>query len=358
MQASLEYEAALCLLEGGQPQPAAEHFTQALTLEPKLTVRPVAAYYLEKLGKPVPPAAGAETESAGVATTEPAETPKLRRPIHPPRKDRPRRTSRPRRSQKDSNEVRIRRHRIGESPRRGRRGGSPTHGPSVPPVEASTSTRLSTRQTTSWKSSLDRAGRAEHRQCRDAGLHPQDRAAAGAGRRRHAGRPAQRRGAARGRYRAARPARPAAARAPPPRCARPCCRASSRRMARPAMARPSAMPSRRSRGAFTGAARRRRPMPGCSAPRWSRRTTVGAPAERCLAGHRRGAAAGPGRHRRRRWPRPTRRCAQIAALTLQLKSGGGGRCRRRSRTSATWRSPGWRKAWRCRRSAGRAATCC
>ena len=75
MQASLENEAALCLLEGGQPQAAAEHFTQALTLEPNLPTRPVAAYYLEKLGKPVPPASGAEADQAGAATTAPAETP-------------------------------------------------------------------------------------------------------------------------------------------------------------------------------------------------------------------------------------------------------------------------------------------
>ena len=42
-------------LEAGMPDDAAAHFTQALTLAPDLGVRPIAAYYLEKIGKPVPP---------------------------------------------------------------------------------------------------------------------------------------------------------------------------------------------------------------------------------------------------------------------------------------------------------------
>jgi hypothetical protein len=37
------------------PDQAAEHFTSSLTLAPQLTTRPIAAYYLEKMGKPVPP---------------------------------------------------------------------------------------------------------------------------------------------------------------------------------------------------------------------------------------------------------------------------------------------------------------
>jgi tetratricopeptide (TPR) repeat protein len=49
-----EYELALCLLESGSPDGAAEYFTRALKLVPDLTVRPIIAYYLEKLGKPVP----------------------------------------------------------------------------------------------------------------------------------------------------------------------------------------------------------------------------------------------------------------------------------------------------------------
>ena len=55
-QAEWEFELALAALEGGlPPDVAADHFQTALTLEPALTVRPLIAYYLEKLGKPVPP---------------------------------------------------------------------------------------------------------------------------------------------------------------------------------------------------------------------------------------------------------------------------------------------------------------
>ena len=53
-QASWEFDLAMCNLEAGLPDDAATHFTQALTLAPDLSVRPIAAYYLEKLGKPVP----------------------------------------------------------------------------------------------------------------------------------------------------------------------------------------------------------------------------------------------------------------------------------------------------------------
>jgi tetratricopeptide (TPR) repeat protein len=54
-QATWEFDLAMCQLEGGMPDAAAEHFTKALTLEPDLSVRPIAAYYLQKIGKPVPP---------------------------------------------------------------------------------------------------------------------------------------------------------------------------------------------------------------------------------------------------------------------------------------------------------------
>ena len=54
-QASWEFDLALCNLEAGMPEDAATHFTQALTLAPDLGVRAIATYYLEKLGKPVPP---------------------------------------------------------------------------------------------------------------------------------------------------------------------------------------------------------------------------------------------------------------------------------------------------------------
>ena len=54
-QATWEFDVAICQLEAGLPDAAAEHFTKSLTLAPNLTVRPIAAYYLEKMGKPVPP---------------------------------------------------------------------------------------------------------------------------------------------------------------------------------------------------------------------------------------------------------------------------------------------------------------
>ena len=55
LQASWQYELGICELEAGKPEQAAAAFTEALTLAPDIAVRPVAAYYLEKLGKPVPP---------------------------------------------------------------------------------------------------------------------------------------------------------------------------------------------------------------------------------------------------------------------------------------------------------------
>ncbi len=77
-QASWEFDLAMCQLEGGLPEAAAEHLTTALTLDPDLAVRPIAAYYLQKLGKPVPPpreGAGAKkpaASAAGNAPTSPA----------------------------------------------------------------------------------------------------------------------------------------------------------------------------------------------------------------------------------------------------------------------------------------------
>jgi tetratricopeptide (TPR) repeat protein len=86
-QATWEFDVAICLLEGGKPSEAAEHFTKALTIEPNLTVRPIAAYYLEKLGKPVPPPRdssgatkptqpGGTTPGAGTTPGTPAPLPR------------------------------------------------------------------------------------------------------------------------------------------------------------------------------------------------------------------------------------------------------------------------------------------
>ncbi len=62
-EASWEFELALCRLEAGTPGLAAEPFTEALKLTPNLSTRPVVAYYLEKLGKPVPPALASDDNS-------------------------------------------------------------------------------------------------------------------------------------------------------------------------------------------------------------------------------------------------------------------------------------------------------
>ena len=68
-QATWSYDLGLCQLEAGLPANAAESFTKALTLAPSLGVRPIAAYYLEKMGKPVPPPAKAigSQETTGAA---------------------------------------------------------------------------------------------------------------------------------------------------------------------------------------------------------------------------------------------------------------------------------------------------
>ena len=92
-QAGWENELALCELESGDTTRAAEDFTSALTLMPNLPTRPVAAYYLEKMGKPVPPLPKPtdETEGArsrgsrrGKARGRPKAKPR-RRPTNPPR---------------------------------------------------------------------------------------------------------------------------------------------------------------------------------------------------------------------------------------------------------------------------------
>ena len=74
-QASWEFDLAQCLLEWGEPEKAAEHFTKALELVPDLAVRPLIAYYLEKLGKPVPPEKPAEPAAPAAYKPEPPPAP-------------------------------------------------------------------------------------------------------------------------------------------------------------------------------------------------------------------------------------------------------------------------------------------
>jgi tetratricopeptide (TPR) repeat protein len=75
-QALWLYDLAMCQLEGGLPEEAAGSFTKALTLAPDMAVRPIAAYYLQKLGKPVPPprkAAGAATGTKPASSVSPLD---------------------------------------------------------------------------------------------------------------------------------------------------------------------------------------------------------------------------------------------------------------------------------------------
>ncbi|MBV8610706.1 MAG: hypothetical protein JO034_25025, partial [Singulisphaera sp.] len=52
-QATWLFDLGLCQLEAGMPEEAAESFTSALKLAPEIPVRPIIAYYLEHLGRPV-----------------------------------------------------------------------------------------------------------------------------------------------------------------------------------------------------------------------------------------------------------------------------------------------------------------
>jgi tetratricopeptide (TPR) repeat protein len=54
-RAQWEAELGLVLLEAGQPSLAGEHMETALTLNPGHPLRPVLAYYLQRLGRAVPP---------------------------------------------------------------------------------------------------------------------------------------------------------------------------------------------------------------------------------------------------------------------------------------------------------------
>ena len=79
-QASWEFDLAMCELEAGLPATAGEHFTNALTWAPDLALRPIAAYYLQKIGKPVPDATkgnapAGKTPAQSAATTDAIQAP-------------------------------------------------------------------------------------------------------------------------------------------------------------------------------------------------------------------------------------------------------------------------------------------
>jgi tetratricopeptide (TPR) repeat protein len=83
-QATWEYDLAMCQLEAGSPEDAATHFTQALTLAPELPVRRIAAYYLEKIGKPVPALPKRETGTSRGGTAPRTVPPGSEKPPQTP----------------------------------------------------------------------------------------------------------------------------------------------------------------------------------------------------------------------------------------------------------------------------------
>ncbi len=74
-EASWSFDLGQCLLESGDPEKAADAFTKALTLVPDLALHPLIAYYLEKLGKPVPPEKPAEAAPPASFKPEPPPAP-------------------------------------------------------------------------------------------------------------------------------------------------------------------------------------------------------------------------------------------------------------------------------------------
>ena len=77
LQAEWEFELGMAALESGAPPKlAAEHLQAALKLEPNLGVRPVIAYYLEKLGEEVPPLKAPEPAPSPAPSPAAAEAPK------------------------------------------------------------------------------------------------------------------------------------------------------------------------------------------------------------------------------------------------------------------------------------------
>ncbi len=74
-RANWNFDLGQCLLESGEPAAAAEAFSKALELIPNLTLRPLIAYYLEKIGKPVPAPKPAEEAPPAAFKPEPPPPP-------------------------------------------------------------------------------------------------------------------------------------------------------------------------------------------------------------------------------------------------------------------------------------------
>ena len=78
-QALWEYEVGLCMLESGSLEGAGDTLAHTLKLVPDIAFRPIIAYYLQKLNKPVPELPSKTTKPPGSAAplaTAPASTPK------------------------------------------------------------------------------------------------------------------------------------------------------------------------------------------------------------------------------------------------------------------------------------------
>ncbi|QEH33271.1 hypothetical protein OJF2_17720 [Aquisphaera giovannonii] len=71
-QSLWDFELGQCLLESGAPDRAAESYTRSLTVEPASPYRPLMAYYLEQMGRPVPAATKATTTPAAPGSQSPA----------------------------------------------------------------------------------------------------------------------------------------------------------------------------------------------------------------------------------------------------------------------------------------------
>ena len=69
--ASWEADLGIALLEAGEPKRAGDRFTRSLELAPDQASRPIVAYYLQKLGRPLPADLDEEVQPPPPATPEP-----------------------------------------------------------------------------------------------------------------------------------------------------------------------------------------------------------------------------------------------------------------------------------------------
>ncbi len=100
-EAMWESDLAFCLLESGLPQDvvdekgkvlqegAVTHFRKALKLDPRMPIRPLIAYYLEKLGAEVPPMPEPKTPAESTAPAESTPTEKAAEPATAPVEEAP-----------------------------------------------------------------------------------------------------------------------------------------------------------------------------------------------------------------------------------------------------------------------------